>query len=258
MKRTAISTLSVAAALLLTAATALADEPDGAAALQQNPAPDFLFGRPKINVGLRGAFTFGRARSDWYEFVTDQLTLDRNDFRSAGLAGEVGLAINPRLEVVFGADFSRLAADSEFRHWLDNNRLPISQTTTIRQATLSIGARLALMDRGRELSSLAWVPRRVVPYVGAGAGTLWYKVVQTGDFVDFQDLSIFYDILESTGRTPMAYVHGGADLHLVRMVYATFDVRYQWAAPDLNTPWTGFEPLDMAGARISTGINLAF
>ena len=141
---------------------------------QRNAPPDFLFGRPHTSIGVRGSYTFAHAGSDWYDFVTNQLTLDKHDFSAGGIVGDVGVHITPRLELVFGADYASTTSDSEFRDYVDNFRLPINQTTNLRQATMTGGVRFALTERGRELSSLAWVPRRVVPYVGAGGGALWY------------------------------------------------------------------------------------
>jgi len=248
------------AALLLTPIAAAADDPpdDAAAQVARNPAPDFLFGRPNTSIGVRGSYTFAHAGSDWYDFVTDQLTLNKGDFRSGGIVVDVGVNITPRLELLFGGDYASTTSDSEFRNFVDNNRLPINQATNLRQTTLTAGVRFALTDRGRELSSLAWVPRRFVPYVGAGGGALWYSVKQFGDFVDFQDFSIFTDTLESSGWAPAGYVNGGGDVHLHRHIYVTVDARYLWAAKQLEQPWTGFDKLDLAGLRFSTGINVIF
>ena len=94
--------------------------------------------------------------------------------------------------------------------------------------------------------------------MGAGGGALWYRVQQTGDFVDFQDFSIFTDQLESSGWAPAAYVSGGSDVQLHRHLFITIDARYLWAAKELEQPWTGFDKLDLAGLRFSTGLNVIF
>ena len=250
--------VALAAVLLMPLAAAAEDPPAADAQVARNPAPDFLFGRPHTSIGVRGSYTFTRAGSDWYDFVTDQLTLDKGDFGSGGIVGDVGINLTPRLELVFGADYASTTSDSEFRDFVDNLRLPINQTTNLRQATVTGGVRFALTERGRELSSLAWVPRRFVPYVGAGGGALWYRVRQYGDFVDFQDFSIFTDQLESSGWTPAGYVSGGGDLHVHRHIYITVDARYLWAAKQLEQPWTGFDRLDLTGLRFSTGMNVTF
>jgi hypothetical protein len=222
------------------------------------PAPDFLFGRPDGSVGLRGSWIFGRAASDWYDFVTDQLTLKTGDFNAPAFGTDVNITVARRLDVVIAFDYTQSTSSSEYRRFVDNNRLPISQQTLVRDANISAGVKFALTERGREVGRLAWVPRRLVPYVGAGGGALWFQVRQSGDFVDFTDLSVFTDVFDSKGWTPSAHVFGGVDIRILRRAFLSLDGRYLWAAGDLGPDWIDFDPIDLSGLRLSVGINLVF
>lgn len=222
------------------------------------PAPDFFFGEPNGSFAIRSSWLFPRAGSDWYDFVTDQLTLETGDFIAPALALDVNITAAPRVEAVFGFEWSMSETRSEYRRFVDNNRLPIEQTTRVRQVNLSGSVKVPLLSRGREISQLAWIPRRVVPYAGAGAGMLWFDVQQNGDFVDFVDLSVFTDIFRSRGWTPSGHVLGGVDVRLIRRLFVTVDARYLWAAGDLGQEWINFDPIDLAGARVSAGVNLVF
>src|SRR4029453_10716879 len=121
----------------------------------------------------------------------------------------VGTSGGSRLVLMIGFDYSQSTTASEYRRYVDNNRLPIEQSTTLRNANISGGLKFALTERGRGVGQLAWVPRKVVPFVGAGGGALWFQVRQNGDFVDYQDLSVFTDVFESKGWSPSAHVLGG-------------------------------------------------
>lgn len=222
----------------------------------RRPAPDFLFGRPDGSIAVRGTWRFARAGSDWYDFVTRHLTLEPDDFNAAGVGVDVGFVVTERLELRFGLDYSSASVASEYRDYVDNNRLPISQTTRLREVNLSGNAKLALTERGREVSRFAWVPRRAVPYVGAGGGFLWFDVNQTGDFVDFADLSIFTDVFGARGWTPSAQVFGGVDVRVLKRLYVTAEGRYLWAAGELGREWIDFDPIDLAGFRLSAGLNV--
>jgi hypothetical protein len=233
--------------------------PPGAPAAQRSPSPDFLFAPPRGSVSFRWGWNVMRADSDWFSFTRDLLTLDGSDFSSQGIAGDVNFAVAPRVDIVGSAEWAGHSAQSEYRHLVDNNRLPIEQTTRVRQASITGGVRYALLPRGRTISSLAWVPSRVAPYVGGGLGTLWYDLLQYGDFVDIQDSSVFGDQLPSNGWTFMGYVNGGTDILLFKRLYATVDARYRWATTELDeNVWTGFEPLDLSGFRLSAGISVGF
>jgi hypothetical protein len=222
------------------------------------PAPDFLFGQPDRSVAVRGSWLFARGGSDWYDFVSDQLTLDTADFNAPGVGVDVSFAVGRRLDLQFGFDYSSAGVTSEYRDFVDNSRLPISQDTKLREVNLSGNLRFALTERGREVSRLAWVPRRIVPYVGGGGGVLWFDVEQAGDFVDFVDFSIFTDVFRGSGWTPSAQVFGGVDVRLFKQLYFMFDGRYLWAAGDLGREWIDFDPIDLAGFRLSGGVNLVF
>lgn len=234
----------------------------GASAQAQTPrqSPDFLFGRPDGSIGIRGNWVFSRAGSDWYDFVTDKLTVDRSDFNGPEFAFDVGFMVKPRLDVVAGVDVSNASTNSEYRDFVDNNRLPIEQKTELRGTTISGSVKYALIPRGREVGSVAWVPTTIVPYVGAGGGAHWYRLRQHGDFVDEADdsLPVFTDFFESSGWKPSVHVFGGADIKMHRRLYLTIEARYQWTKGDFGPDFINFDPIDLSGLHVGTGINIIF
>ena len=250
------------AALLVFAVGATAQAaPDGQDSTSPPPSrrsPDFFFGRPDGSIGIRGSWIFNRAGSDWYDFVTDQLTIDKGALNAPAITFEVGVSLTPRLDVVTGVDYSAASTNSEYRRYVDNNRLPITQKTELTGTTISGSLRYALIPRGREVGSLAWVPTTIVPYVGAGGGAHYYKLSQSGDFVDYVDLSVFTDLFRSSGWSPSAHVFAGADIKLYKRLYLTVEARYQWAKGDLGADWINFDPIDLSGLHVGSGINFVF
>ena len=221
-------------------------------------APDFLFSKPQASLTVRASWLFARGGSDWYDFVTDVLTLNSGDFDAPGVGIDFGIPLSPRVDVQFAFDFSRSQSPSEYRRFVDNNRLPIEQVTTLREANFGGNIKFAVLDRGRQVSQFVWVPRPVVPYVGAGAGAITYNLRQVGDFVDFVDFSVFPDVFEAHGWAPSAQVFGGVDVRVFRRLYVTVDGRYLWAAADLGRDWIDFEPIDLTGFRLSGGVHVDF
>ena len=245
-RRTACCAMAV---LILSASTSSA---------QSDPNPDFLFGRPKGSIGVRSGWLFARTGSDLFDFVESQLTIGRNDFNAPALAVDIGVTASRRVDVVFGFDYSRATINSEYRRLVDNNRLPIAQRTRLQQVNLSGSAKIALIPRGREVGRLAWIPRPVAPYAGAGAGFLRYSFDQSGDFVDFLDLSVFSATLRSSGWTPSTQVFAGADIKVRRRLFLTGEARYLWAKAPLGQDFTGFDRIDLTGARLTAGVNFLF
>ena len=219
---------------------------------------DFLFGRPRGSVGVRGNWLFARAKSDWYSFVTDQLSLARKDFNAPGFGTDVGISLSRRADAVLGVEYNRSKKDSEYRDFVDNNRLPINQTTRLSTVSLSGSVKFALVQRGLEVSRLAWVPKQVVPYVGGGGGALYYDLMQVGDFVDFRTSRIFPSTLTSTGWAPMAQAFAGVDVRVLKRLYVTLDGRYQWSNATLGNDWVDFEPIDLNGFKLAAGASVIF
>ena len=221
-------------------------------------APDFLFGQPRVGVGGRVGWLFAGADSDVFDFVTEQLTIDRSDFDAPTFGADVDVALTRHASLVFAFDLSSASRRSEYRDFVDNERLPINQTTRLRELNLSAGFKMAVTPRGREIGSRAWIPAAVTPYVGAGAGALHYEFEQKGDFVDFVDFSVFPDTFRSNGWAPSAHVFGGVDVRVWKRLYVTAEARYLWSKADLEDDFVDFEPIDLSGAAVSGGIRYMF
>src|SRR6478672_5057117 len=154
-------------------------------AAAQSGGDGYLFHRPVATIGIRGGYSAATAGSDVFDDVTSQLTLNKRDFGSLTVGADIGFSLTSKLDLTFDAGYSRSNHKSEFRDFVDNNDQPIEQTTTFERLPVTANLRLNLSDPGRSIGSLAWIPSRVVLYIGAGIGAMRYRFRQDGDFVDF-------------------------------------------------------------------------
>ena len=231
-----------------------------AAPATAQPSPDFLFGSPKGMIGVRSGWVFARADSDLFRFVQQHLTIDRKDFNAPAIGVDVEVAVAPRASAVFGFDFARASKNSEYRDFVDNQRLPIAQTTRLSELNLSAGIKVPLTPRGREISRHAFIPAAATPYVGAGAGLLKYEFLQFGDFIDpdSANLDIYTDTFRSSGWTPSAHIFGGVDVRVHKRLYVSGEGRYLWSS---GTPEFGFinsDEIDLAGFKVTAGVHYMF
>ena len=237
--------------------------PENTSTLSVSSAPpDFMLGRPRTTIGVRGSWFMANANSDFFDFITEQLTLEKSDFRTASLSPELSINVLPQLDIVAGMDINRINRDSEHRtmeELLSNGtRVPIQQSTELSEMNVMLSAKFSLLSRGRRVSRLAWIPRTVVPYIGAGGGGGKFSLKQNGDFVDFIDNHIFSDTFRSDGWTPVAQAFGGTDVMLFKRVMLSLEGRYTWKRADLGNDFLDFEPIDLGGFRFGAGIHLAF
>lgn len=224
--------------------------------------PDFLLGRPRVSIGVRGEWLFASAGSDIFDFVTKQLTLDKSSFNAPGFGMDLAFNLTDRLDLVTGFDVAKSTTPSEYRDHVElvgTTYLPIQQTTSLRQSNLFGSLKFAVIPRGRTISRFAWIPSTIVPYVGVGGGVTNYDFKQDGDFVDFNNSSrIFTDNFRSHGWTPTAHVFGGADIQFYKRMFMSIEGRYGWAHATLDSDFIDFEPIDLGGFRFGAGIHFMF
>ena len=224
-------------------------------------SPDFLFGRPAGMIGFRSGWLIASAKGDLFTFVQKHLTLERKDFNAPAIGVDVDLAVTPRASAVIGFDFSKSTTDSEYRDFVDDRRLPITQTTSLREMNFSGGVKFAIVPLGREISRRAWIPSAVAPYVGAGGGILRYDFVQFGDFIDIDDpnLAIFTDTIRSDGWTPSAHVFGGVDVRIWKRLYMSGEGRYLWSRATPDRAFSSItDKIDLDGLTLTAGIRYLF
>jgi opacity protein-like surface antigen len=218
----------------------------------------FFFKPPVVSLSLQAGLAVPSAQDDVFDLFTRDLTLDRSDFASASIGGEIGVTVAPRFDIVIGLSRTQSSRPSEFRDWVDNDDQPIEQVTTFRRIPLTLSARYYPFDRGHAVGRYAWIPTSLSPYVGAGAGVVWYKLTQDGDFVDNTTLEIFHDHLTSSGSTPSAHVFAGAQWWPLPRAGLTAEARYAWGSATLRDGFSEFESIDLRGFQWTAGVAARF
>ncbi len=219
----------------------------------------FMFHQPKATVSFNLGYGIPRAGSDLFAEVTDMFTLDKGDFQNVSLGGGVAFFVNERLDVALEFNFGRSSTWSEYVEFVDNDDLPIEQETQLMQVPFTVSGRYFLKERGRAIGNLSWIPTTWAPYIGAGGGKMLYKFEQTGDFVDFEDFSIFrYDYI-SEGWAWVGHVFGGVQWAISSNFIVSAEGRYSLADAELDRPdFVGYDPIDLAGFGGTIGFGIRF
>ena len=221
-------------------------------------ARDFLFGEPNVSLAFNMGYGMPKAGSEIFDFVTDELTLEKSDFRAMVVGGTFGIRVTPRTEVALDVSYSNANTPSEFRRWVDMDDLPIEQRTRLTMVPVTVSMKAYLFERGRRISSFAWVPGTWSPFVGVGGGRLYYDFKQVGDFVDFETNEIFWDTFQSDGNTGVFHVLAGAEYSLSPSFYITGEGRYSWAEADMDRDFIDFDAIDLSGFQATVGLAVRF
>jgi hypothetical protein len=222
----------------------------------QRAGDGFMFQTPLFTFGVRGGFDRALASSEVFSFVTKQLTIDRGDFSSATFGTSLALPVSLSNDLVFDVSYASVSRRSEFRDWVDQNDLPIEQTTSLRRVPITLGFRHYLSSRGRSIGRFAWIPAHRTTYIGLGAGLMHYRFHQVGDFVDFQTLNVFPDQFESKAWTPVVHALAGMDLSLGRVVMLSGEARYTYARGPMSRDFVGFNRIDLSGISVTAGFSI--
>jgi hypothetical protein len=220
--------------------------------------PGFLFRNPRASFGLRVGYAVPMVSSDIFDDTREELTVERGDFRAAVFGGQLAIRVAPRVDVAFDVGLSKSAKKSEYRDWVGTDDLPIEQWVEFQRIPFVISAKVYMGDRGRSVGRFAWIPEAWTPFVGAGAGWVFYRFERDGEFIDYETLNIYRDRFISDGSAPTIHVYGGADWSLSPMVFLTAEGRYAWARADMGVDFVGFDPMDLSGFQVATGISIRF
>lgn len=224
----------------------------------QSSGNGFLFREPVGSFGFRAGFAQPSAGSDVFTFMTDELTLGRSDFAGVTVGADLAFRIKSQLDLVLGAEFSGSNARSEFRYFVDNNDLPIEQSTSLMRVPMTASAKVYLTPRGRSIGRFAWVPTQFAPFVGVGGGAMWYQLRQHGDFIDMETFEVFPDTFKSSGLAPTANGLAGIEVSFGPRFGLTGEGRYTWAKASLGSDFSGFERIDLSGYNASLGLFVRF
>jgi opacity protein-like surface antigen len=222
-------------------------------AAQRGDRPDFRFERPSFSFIIKGGASLPSANSEIFDFTIEQLTIADADFYSPSIGVEGSFRVTRRVDVALGVSIAQSVTVSEFREFVGEDDLPIEQTTKFTRVPTTLSVKYYLSDRGREIGRFAWIAERVVPYVGAGGGVIWYEFEQDGEWVDFETLDIFGQSFKSDGATGVGHVLAGAELSIGPRWFINIEGRYSFASMRMNTDFVDFDNIDLGGFDATVG-----
>jgi hypothetical protein len=229
----------------------------------QGTGNGYLFGVPSGGLTIRAGYSIASANSDFYRLSSKDLTLDKSDFNAPTLGAEIALRVTPQLDFTVDGAWAGVNRKSHYRDFVDGDGLEIEQTTDLRRVPLTANLRAYLVPRGRSVGRLAYIPAKVVPWVGAGAGLTWYKVQQSGDFMNVDSCNelqtaaacaVFSDHFESSGWGPALQGMGGVDITLTPRIAITGDARYVWSHASMDDSYEGYDKIDLSGVSVALGL----
>ena len=136
---------------LLAASTALLAA-TAAPLAAQSSGNGYLFGTPDARLSLHAGYAHANAKSDLFDFVIENLTVERSAFSGPSIGVDLALTLAPRADLTFSLDYAAAITDSEDRRYAEGaDDLPIQQTTSFRRVPVTANAIFYLTPRGRSV-----------------------------------------------------------------------------------------------------------
>jgi hypothetical protein len=218
----------------------------------------FMFRQPAGSLRIWTGYDRALANSPIFSFVTDTFTLSKSSFGAFAIGGDLALRVAPRMEVMMTVGWAGSQAGSEYRNWLDNNNQPIRQTMSLERVPLVVSVKWYLDSPGRSIGHFAWLPARITPFVGVGAGLMWYRLHWYGDFIDLADSSVVTDDFNSKRWTGAVNGFVGLDAAVGPRYVLTARMQYTWARSRLSSDFVGPDQVDLSGLSVTAGLGVRF
>ncbi len=173
-----------------------------------------------------------------------------SDFEDFSFGLEYLYFLGPRMGFVVSGHFYEGEDLLSYRDFVDTRGFEIEHTTTLEISTFNLGLIYQLARRDAPIQ----------PYVGAGGGLFFYRLEESGDFIDFfsPDFDIFSATFETESATFGYYFQAGVEVPLGRSWSVYADARWQRAKDDLGDDLDGLGELDLSARTISFGTSFSF
>ncbi len=193
------------------------------------------------------------ARATGDVLVEDQhsLAFKMNDLTSGQVFGEWGATLGGHVELSAGVGYYRGTAHSVYQAYTNPDGSEIRQQLQLR--VVPITGLVRFLPVG--------TPSGVQPYVGVGVSALRYRYVESGDFIDFTDFSVFNNRYLATGTAYGPVIVAGLRVPLGGDIWGlTTEWRYQGGVGTTGGTNAGFlaDKIDLSGNNVNVGLLLRF
>ena len=204
-----------------------------------------------ITIGYFGARgEDSRVADDVLLANLESLAFEIKDFNTVPIGGEWLVGLSDYLEAGVGVGYQSRTVPSVYRDFVNEDDSEIAQDLKLR--IIPVTATVRFLPVGRSGA--------VQPYVGAGVGILNWRYSEAGEFVDFNDDSIFRARYVANGTALGPVVLAGLRAPVGDAMTIGGELRYQRAKGDTKADETGLlgKKIDLGGWSANLGFHFRF
>lgn len=203
---------------------------------------------PRNQVRFRLGIFEPAGGSDGWDGVFEGFTGRPSDLQDFVWGTDYLLRTGRHTSVLFGFSYFSGKTTSGYEDWAAEDGSEIRHTTRLDISDLTAAFVYHFGNSG------------IRPYIGAGAGFLWYTLTDEGYFIDFGDPNqpVIWAWYGAQGSTFEVFGLLGVDFPLSPRWSFFAEGRYRYATDELSDDFSGFGKLDLSGYEISGGFGINF
>jgi hypothetical protein len=187
-------------------------------------------------------------QSDLWEDNLGNLAFLKSDMINAYYSVEYEVFLNRYTSFSLEIGSYKKEVYSQYKDYTYEDDSPIFQNISLR--IIPIEANIKIYPLGHR--------NLVSPYFGAGAGLYAWTYQQWGDFINFEDDSIYEGFAETETFSFGFNGRAGLVLRIYPGVALAVEGKYQYLRGQLSGNFEGFDLLDLGGITATFGININF
>jgi hypothetical protein len=183
--------------------------------------------------------------------AAEPLQFDITRFQSAVYFGEWNIDVGSHISFGAGLGYYSDSIPSVYRNLVNDDGSEITQDLSLRMVPITGIVRFLPFGS----------PMTFQPYVGGGVSIIPWRYIESGQFVDTADNSVFTDRFTSSGTAVAPLFALGARIPVGGDIYGlTVEWRYQFGTGNTGGLTNGFlgEKIDLSGGMLNFGFLVRF
>ncbi len=200
------------------------------------------------SLSIRIGALIPRAQSDIWDLNIAETTFTRTQLIGGMLGAGIDIFWSRWVNTSLFVYAYERDVDVEDRDFVYPDGTPIARTITLNVVPIEMTLKFLPLGRMR---------RGAIPYLGGGVGLYIWKYHEIGDFVfdRFGDPFIDFDEFQASGVEIGWHVLAGIQIRIGRRSTLDFEIKYHDARGDMGRDFPGFNPIDLSGVSLLTGIS---
>lgn len=192
-----------------------------------------------------GAF-YPSMESDLWDVNLENLAFDKSDMLGTYLGAELEFFMGRYFSFALEGGYYHQDVFTEYKEFEHEDGTPIYHDLSLKIASMEADLKIYPLGHRRLFN----------PFIGGGIGLYTWKYIQGGEFIDFEEMTVFEGEAHTKTTTIGFNAKGGFVYRFRRSMGISFEARYVYLKGQQSSLFEGFNKLDLSGLTLNIGVQL--